>query len=96
MIDGHRQSEQDRKEHDGRPGVDGTALADAERRRAPTPQEDGHDDAERCAGPAELLHAIRVVAAGDALLAPRTTRRLIAQFAVGRRAVQAAKIDWRC
>jgi DNA-binding NarL/FixJ family response regulator len=33
------------------------------------------------AGPAELLHAIRVVAAGDALLAPRVTRRLIAQFA---------------
>src|SRR4029453_15596180 len=32
------------------------------------------------AGPAELLHAIRVVAAGDALLAPRITRRLIAQF----------------
>jgi hypothetical protein len=26
----------------------------------------------------ELLHAIRVVAAGDALLAPRITRRLIA------------------
>jgi DNA-binding NarL/FixJ family response regulator len=32
-------------------------------------------------GPAELLHAIRVIAAGDALLAPRITRRLIAQFA---------------
>jgi DNA-binding NarL/FixJ family response regulator len=31
-------------------------------------------------GPAELLHGIRVVAAGDALLAPRITRRLIAQF----------------
>ena len=31
-------------------------------------------------GPAELLHAIRVVAAGEALLAPRITRRLIAQF----------------
>jgi DNA-binding NarL/FixJ family response regulator len=31
-------------------------------------------------GPAELLHAIRVVAAGDALLAPKITRRLIAQF----------------
>ena len=29
-------------------------------------------------GPAELLHAIRVVAAGEALLAPRITRRLIA------------------
>lgn len=36
------------------------------------------------AGPAELLHAIRVVAAGDALLAPRITRRLIAQFTAGR------------
>jgi DNA-binding NarL/FixJ family response regulator len=31
-------------------------------------------------GPAELLHAVRVVAAGEALLAPRITRRLIAQF----------------
>jgi DNA-binding NarL/FixJ family response regulator len=31
-------------------------------------------------GPAELLHAIRVIAAGEALLAPRITRRLIAQF----------------
>jgi DNA-binding NarL/FixJ family response regulator len=36
------------------------------------------------AGPAELLHAIRVVAAGDALLAPRITRRLIAQFTAAR------------
>jgi DNA-binding NarL/FixJ family response regulator len=33
------------------------------------------------AGPDELLHAIRVVAAGDALLAPSATRRLIAEFA---------------
>jgi DNA-binding NarL/FixJ family response regulator len=33
------------------------------------------------AGPAELLHAIRIVAAGDALLAPSITRRLIAEFA---------------
>lgn len=39
------------------------------------------------AGPAELLHAIRVVAAGEALLAPRITRRLIAQFT----AVQTAR-----
>jgi DNA-binding NarL/FixJ family response regulator len=31
------------------------------------------------AGPAELLHAIRVVAAGEALLSPKVTRRLIAQ-----------------
>jgi DNA-binding NarL/FixJ family response regulator len=40
------------------------------------------------AGPAELLHAIRVVAAGDALLAPRITRRLIAQFAAQRTAAE--------
>jgi DNA-binding NarL/FixJ family response regulator len=33
------------------------------------------------AGPGELLHAIRIVAAGDALLAPSVTRRLIAEFA---------------
>ncbi len=31
--------------------------------------------------PAELVHAVRVVARGDALLSPRVTRRLIAQFA---------------
>jgi DNA-binding NarL/FixJ family response regulator len=33
------------------------------------------------AGPGDLLHAIRIVAAGDALLAPSITRRLIAEFA---------------
>ena len=33
------------------------------------------------AGPRELLHAIRTVAAGDALLAPSITKRLIAEFA---------------
>jgi DNA-binding NarL/FixJ family response regulator len=33
------------------------------------------------AGASELLHAIRVVAAGDALLAPAITRRLIEDFA---------------
>jgi DNA-binding NarL/FixJ family response regulator len=43
------------------------------------------------AGPAELLHAIRVVAAGDALLAPRITRRLIGQFAAQRTAAQTAE-----
>jgi DNA-binding NarL/FixJ family response regulator len=43
------------------------------------------------AGPAELLHAIRVIAAGEALLAPRITRRLIAQFAAGRVATQVAE-----
>ncbi|MGY1896231.1 response regulator transcription factor [Nocardia gipuzkoensis] len=43
------------------------------------------------AGPAELLHAIRVVAAGDALLAPRVTRRLISQFTAQRRAAKSAE-----
>jgi DNA-binding NarL/FixJ family response regulator len=33
------------------------------------------------AGPSELLNAIRVIAAGDALIAPSITRRLIADFA---------------
>jgi DNA-binding NarL/FixJ family response regulator len=33
------------------------------------------------AGPAELLQAVRIVAAGDALLAPSITKRLIAEFA---------------
>jgi DNA-binding NarL/FixJ family response regulator len=42
------------------------------------------------AGPAELLHGIRVVAAGESLLAPRITRRLIAQFTARRTADQAA------
>jgi DNA-binding NarL/FixJ family response regulator len=43
------------------------------------------------AGPAELLHAIRVVAEGEALLAPRITRRLIAQFTAERVATQVAE-----
>lgn len=43
------------------------------------------------AGPAELLHAIRVIAAGEALLAPRITRRLIAQFTADRIASQAGE-----
>ncbi|WP_346116603.1 response regulator transcription factor [Micromonospora coerulea] len=42
------------------------------------------------AGPAELLHAIRVVAAGEALLAPRITRRLIGQFTAQRATTMAA------
>jgi DNA-binding NarL/FixJ family response regulator len=42
-------------------------------------------------GPAELLHAIRVVAAGEALLAPKITRRLIAQFTAARSAHQAGE-----
>lgn len=43
------------------------------------------------AGPAELLHAVRVVAAGEALLAPRITRRLIGQFTARRTAAKAAE-----
>jgi DNA-binding NarL/FixJ family response regulator len=43
------------------------------------------------AGPAELLHAIRVVAAGEALLAPRITRRVIAQFTAQRTAARAGE-----
>ncbi|WP_030920708.1 response regulator transcription factor [Streptosporangium amethystogenes] len=43
------------------------------------------------AGPAELLQAIRVIAAGDALLAPRITRRLIGQFTAQRTAARAAE-----
>jgi DNA-binding NarL/FixJ family response regulator len=42
-------------------------------------------------GPAELLHAIRVVAAGEALLAPRITRRLISQFTAARAAHRVAE-----
>ncbi len=34
------------------------------------------------APPEQLIHAVRVVAAGDALLAPSITRRIIEQFAV--------------
>ncbi|MEE2032607.1 response regulator transcription factor [Rhodococcus chondri] len=43
------------------------------------------------AGPPELLHAIRVVAAGESLLAPRITRRLISQFTAHRKADRAAE-----
>jgi DNA-binding NarL/FixJ family response regulator len=43
------------------------------------------------AGPAELLQAIRVIAAGDALLAPRITRRLISQVTAVRKASAAAE-----
>jgi DNA-binding NarL/FixJ family response regulator len=34
---------------------------------------------------AELLRAVRVVAAGEALLSPSVTRRVVAEFAAGRR-----------
>jgi len=40
------------------------------------------------AGPAELLHAVRVIAGGEALLAPWITRRLIAAFTANRIATQ--------
>ncbi len=43
------------------------------------------------AGPAELLQGIRVVAAGESLLAPRVTRRLIAEFTARRTADEAAE-----
>jgi DNA-binding NarL/FixJ family response regulator len=43
------------------------------------------------AGPAELLHAVRVVAGGEALLAPKITRRLIAQFTAERTASRVAE-----
>jgi DNA-binding NarL/FixJ family response regulator len=35
--------------------------------------------------PAQLLEAVRIVAAGEALLAPRITRRLVDRFVAGRR-----------
>jgi DNA-binding NarL/FixJ family response regulator len=38
--------------------------------------------------PAELVHAVRVVAAGDALLSPSVTRRLIGEFATKAKKVQ--------
>jgi DNA-binding NarL/FixJ family response regulator len=45
--------------------------------------------------PADLLAAIRIVAAGDALIAPSVTRRLIAEFAhrPGRTPVSPAALD---
>ncbi|MFB7826351.1 response regulator [Streptomyces hydrogenans] len=48
--------------------------------------------------PMELLHAVRVVARGDALIAPAVTRRLIAEFAgradpSGRRPDPAGRLD---
>ena len=38
--------------------------------------------------PGELIHAIRVVAAGDALMSPAVTRRLIAEFAARTRSIR--------
>ena len=44
--------------------------------------------------PAELLHAVRVVASGDALLSPGVTRRLIAEYASrARTAPPTARLD---
>lgn len=43
------------------------------------------------AGPAELIHGVRVVAAGESLLAPRITRRLIAHFTQQRSASDTAE-----
>jgi DNA-binding NarL/FixJ family response regulator len=45
------------------------------------------------AGPQELLRAIRTVAAGDALLAPSITRRLIAEFANRPESAPAAPVE---
>jgi DNA-binding NarL/FixJ family response regulator len=38
--------------------------------------------------PSELIHAVRVVAAGDALMSPGVTRRLIAEFAARTRSIR--------
>src|SRR5215472_7576146 len=45
------------------------------------------------ATPEEILHAVRVVGGGEALLAPAVTRRLIAEFAARSRPVPPAKLD---
>jgi len=44
-------------------------------------------------GPDQLTEAIRVVAQGEALFAPAVTRRLIAEFASRRPAVDRARLD---
>jgi len=44
------------------------------------------------AGPEELVSAVRIVGAGDALLAPEVTRRVIARFASGRTPEPAAYV----
>jgi len=44
--------------------------------------------------PTELIHAIRAVAAGDALLSPGVTRRLVAEFAAhARQPLSTTKLD---
>jgi DNA-binding NarL/FixJ family response regulator len=47
----------------------------------------------KTAPPAELLRAVRVVAAGDALLAPTVTRRLVEEFARVSRAPKQAPVE---
>jgi DNA-binding NarL/FixJ family response regulator len=43
--------------------------------------------------PEELVHAVRVVAAGDALLSPTVTRRLIEEFATRAKEPQTAGLE---
>lgn len=43
--------------------------------------------------PAELIQAVRAVAAGDALLSPGVTRRLIAEFAVKSKPPEASQLE---
>ncbi len=45
------------------------------------------------ATPAEILHAVRVVGAGEALIAPSVTSRLIAEFAARAAPVPAPELD---
>jgi DNA-binding NarL/FixJ family response regulator len=45
------------------------------------------------ATPEEILHAVRVVGGGEALLAPAVTQRLIAEFAARARPVPAPELD---
>jgi DNA-binding NarL/FixJ family response regulator len=45
------------------------------------------------ATPEEILHAVRVVGGGEALLAPAVTRRLIAEFATHSRPVPSPALD---
>jgi DNA-binding NarL/FixJ family response regulator len=45
------------------------------------------------ATPEEILHAVRVVGGGEALLAPAVTRRLIAEFAARARPVPPPELD---
>lgn len=45
------------------------------------------------AGPEDLVAAVRIVASGDALLAPEVTRRVIARFAAGPAGTEATSSD---